>query len=411
MKPKYILILLFSLASSGMSGQTLDQLLAQAIDNNLEVKALERIYAAELEQLPQVRQLPDLRLSLGAFVLPVETRLGPQWVRLGAMQSFPWMGTLNAKATLADAQAKPRLEEMKMSHLKRRYAIEQAYFDLYELEKTKAIINRNKRLFGILESLALTKITAGQGAMSEVLQLQLKIRELEQQLQVLDNQKRMPLAEINQLLGQSPATPIVIADSLLLANLPFNKDSLLVRVRTTHPQLKWYQQHQNIAQQQIRVNSLEAKPSFGVGVDYVMVAKRSDADPTGNCRDIIMPKVMLKLPLSQKKYKAKEEQQQQLILALDHRVEDTFLKMEAAIEKAYTLWQDAKLKHELYQSQIPVIQSTIRLLQADYSTEDAKFEELFRLQNELINYDLLRLKAIVQSHRALAEINQFIEKE
>ncbi|MCO6492673.1 MAG: hypothetical protein J5I98_29920, partial [Phaeodactylibacter sp.] len=89
------LLLFISLQRS--SAQSLDGLLLAADSANLELKALYQDYLAALEKAPQVSQLPEPEAGLGVFPLPVETRLGPQWVRLSATQMFPWKGTLEAR--------------------------------------------------------------------------------------------------------------------------------------------------------------------------------------------------------------------------------------------------------------------------------------------------------------------------
>ena len=222
-----ILILVGMLLGNALGAQALEQLLGQVDSQNLEIQALRFEQLSVAEKAIQVSQLPQPELNLGAFVLPVETRLGPQWVRIGASQMFPWFGTLEAKRTLADLQTTAQAEQIDIAKLKNRYTLEQAFYKYYLLENSKGIIAQNQALLSALENLALTTIESGQGRMADVLQIQLKIKELAQQLDILENQKRIPLATINRVLNRPAYKELVLMDELELAILPFKKDSLL----------------------------------------------------------------------------------------------------------------------------------------------------------------------------------------
>ncbi|MBK7342983.1 MAG: hypothetical protein IPJ06_07730 [Saprospiraceae bacterium] len=75
-------------------------------------------------------QLPEPEVGLGLFVLPVETRLGPQWVRLSASQMFPWKGTLQARENVAIAMASVRYERIAASRLQLHDQIRKAYLQV-----------------------------------------------------------------------------------------------------------------------------------------------------------------------------------------------------------------------------------------------------------------------------------------
>ena len=139
-----------------------------------------------------------------------------------------------------------------------------------------------------------------------------------------------------------------------------------------------------------------------------MVTKRNDVEISKNGRDILMPKASVKIPFNRKKYKAKEREEELIIAALENRKEDLQIKFLSAIEKAYADHEDATLKVQLYSDLIRTTQAVINVLEADYSASGRNFDELIRLQAEMINYDLKILKAIVKSNIAKAGIERFI---
>ncbi len=80
----------------------------------------------------------------------------------------------------------------------------------------------------------------------------------------------------------------------------------------------------------------------------------------------------------------------------------------AAIEKAYADYEMAQLRTNLYEKQITITQSAINILESNYSAKGIGFDELLRLEKELIDYDLKILKAVVQSHQAKIRIEKFL---
>ncbi|MCO6476782.1 MAG: TolC family protein [Phaeodactylibacter sp.] len=406
---KWVSIIVITMAGSWpVVAQPLDTLIALALENNYEIRALQQEYQAALQQAPQVSQLPDPEVGLGIFALPVETRLGPQWVRLGATQMFPWKGKLKAQEDVVLAMAKADFERIGALRLDLRYRVSQAYFQLYELDATQDILSRNIRIFRALEAIALTRVENGKSSLADVLRVQSKIVELQKEIERLDNQKVKPVATINQLIGRPAGAIILPADTLGVAVLPYRRDSLLALIRENHPALAALKWQQEAARRRITVNELEGKPDFGVGLDYIFVGQRSDADPAGNGRDILSPRMTVQVPLYRKKYDAREREEELRIAALDNRQEDRGLRFAAAIEQAYADYRDALLQLELYEEQVGLINSSAEILQASYSNDGASFDELLQLQNDLVNYDKMRLKAIVKTHLAKAEVEKLI---
>ena len=114
-----------------------------------------------------------------------------------------------------------------------------------------------------MEQLALTKVESGKATAADVLRVQLKTEELKQELNILEIAKAKPIATINQLLNRPVQTPIRINDSLAFAIIPFDRVALIKRIEANHPTLRMFELQQEVAQQAIKVNDLNNKPSFG----------------------------------------------------------------------------------------------------------------------------------------------------
>ena len=405
---KYIFLLGFVLCTGSVWGQSLEVIHQQIEDQNPALQALNQSYLAALERAPQVSQLPDPEFGLGLFPFPVETRLGAQQLRLSATQMFPWFGTLQQQQDLENAKAQAVYERIAVKRQELFGAVDQAYLQLYELQKRQSILEQQIQLYQSLESIALAKVASGSAKATDVLQVQLKLEELEQRIRLLEQKQAVPLATINQLRYADNSAPLQITDSLALAVLPFNQDSLLQYINQNHPLLRTYALEQEVVQQSLQLNDLQRKPSFGIGADYIAVAERDLATITDNGRDILQVRATVKVPLYRKQYDAREREQNLRISALQHQAAASESAFAASLQKAYTRHRNAVLEWELYDRQAELTRSIIDLLESDYSASGRGMDELIRYEQELINYQIKKLTAIVQSHLAAREVQQLL---
>ncbi len=385
--------------------QPLDTLLKIAMQQNPELAALQEEHLAERTFAVQVRQLPDPELGVGAFALPVETRLGPQWLRLSATQALPWPGTLAARERVALAQARLSGEAVSMRRLELSFELAQAYWNWQELRGRRRILTRNREWLAGLEKLVLSRVEAGEATLADVLQVQLRQQALEAEIDRLAVQSRKPQATLNQLLNRPPAASLAASDSLAPPVLFF--DSAAVEPGD-HPELRTLAAKREMARQRLSLNELDRKPSFALGLDYILVGRRSDAFPSGNGRDILSPRVGLKLPFFRRKYAAKAEEEERRLAALEHRESGTRLRLQASFERALADFDDAERRRQLFAQQIATVNAAINILQDQYSSSGDGFDALLRLYLERSDYELQRWRALIDGYLAVAEAQRYL---
>ncbi|MDX1665641.1 MAG: TolC family protein [Saprospiraceae bacterium] len=389
--------------------QSMDSLVRQALAENLLLAASEKEYRAALEEAPQVSQLPDPEFGLGVFIMPVETRVGAQEMRLAGTQMFPWPGTLRAKRDLAISAAEIEGEQRSVIRLEIAYRARKAFLELYLLQERAVIVDRNLDLLRSLEQLSLSKVESGRASTADVLRVKLQIREQEQRLKTLENSLRKPLAELNQLLNRSPDTEISVEGRLSVADLPEGLESIREFLEEGHPSLRVLEARQEKGRRALALNELDRKPSFGAGLDYVIVSRRNDASPPDDGRNALMPRATVKVPLFTSKFDARAEQERLRIQALEDRKLNLGNELIASLQQALADHRDAELKLELYRDQLVTLNRAIEVLTEKYSNQGSSFDELLRLYQERIGYDMKRLEAIVQSHLARAAVLRLID--
>ncbi|MCB9226869.1 MAG: TolC family protein [Chitinophagales bacterium] len=408
MKIKLILSLLcFMMLSFVLKSQTLDSLLIKAYNNNPELKALQLQYEAALKKAPQVKQLPDPTVGVGVPALRPETRLGAQVLSISASQMFPWFGTLKAKEDVVLTMAKSKYEQVAAERLNIDYQIKTAYFNLYLLQKQQDVIYKDIRIFETLEKVALAKVESGKSLASDVLTVRIKLEELNNKIQILEEQKQYFTAAINEAVN-NPASTIILLDTTTVsfADLHYDLEQFKQNIQDNHPlinQLDWNIEASN---KELALNAKDRMPSIGLGLDYSMVAKRTDANPQYNGRDILIPKVVVAIPLYQKKYTAKTEGEKLKQEAYNLQKESVTNKMISNIQSYKSEYESAKLMYNLSNKQIEISNSAYDILLAEYSSSGKRFDELMKLQDNINSYEIEILKAIVQSHLSKFKIER-----
>lgn len=411
MKTNYIILLIFLMASTFLvKAQTLDSLLKKAYNNNPELKALQLEYEAALQKGPQVSQLPDPTVGFGIPVLRPETRLGGQVFTMSASQMFPWFGTLKAKEDVVLTMAKSKYERVTVERLNIDYQIKKAYYNLYLLHSKQNILRQNIRIFETLEKVALAKVESGKSIASDVLTVRIKIEEINQQIQILEEQKLAYTATINEAVNNPPNSAIQIdTTQIAIAEIEYNIEQFRENIQANHPLIKQLDWKIETSNQVLALNALEGKPSFGVGLDYSLVNGRTDAFPTNNGQDILIPKVMISIPIYRKKYAAKQEEESLKQQAYELQKESLTHRMISSIQRYKSEYESAKLMFELANKQIKISNSAYDILLADYSSKGKRFDELMKLQSDINQYEIEIIKSIIQSHLAKFKIDRLTD--
>ncbi len=383
-------------ACTCVRAQSLDSLKAELRRENPELRALQLDYEAALKIGGQLDQLPDLEIGAGVFVLPVETRTGPQQFRVGATQMLPWPGKLAAMAGVADARARPLLEQVAARQLLLIFQLERAYYTLAGVEARRVVLEESLALYASLDRLALSRVEAGRGSSVDVYRVQLQRQEVERELAELRYSAQQEMVRINELVNQPANTQVATRLDLeerVAETLAFVPELATDEVDLSkHPGLRLYGLQQEANRAAIELTRLDQRPDFGVGVDYIATGLRDDMDPSGNGRDVILPRVMVTIPLSKGKFSAKRQEEEIRILALDARREATENEFRAEIRRAVNAIDNAANELYFLREQTRVIDATVSIARSEFANGKRAFDELLRLENQLIMY---RTKAVM----------------
>ena len=453
--------MLFLLLSFTVQAQdSLSVYLELAGKNNpgLQTKFLE--YSAALEKVPQAGALPDPTAQLGFFLKPMQLLGGNQLSNIQAMQMFPWFGALKAAKDEASQMALMKFEEASDVRNLLYSQVKTSYYRVYQKKKEIGILNENLELLRTLEKIALSSYTnakssgssggmssgntappapasmnsgsmggmqkssanqtapapsgmsmgGGSSAMSskgsgmvDVLRVQMEIAELENKVALTEDLLGTEVARFNSLLNRSSRIPVNVPDSLSVYELTIDLNAMTDSLRN-NPMLRMILAQRAAGQaQQVMANKM-GKPMVGVGANYMLIEKRAGNPSMMNGKDMIMPMVSVSIPFFSKKYKSMEREAGFKIEASEKSYRNTLNELEVSFLESIQQFKDAGRRFALYQSQAKLARTSVRLLITAFSASNSDFEEVLRMQTQLLDYGLKELAALSERNTIGAQL-------
>ncbi len=394
---KYLFIIAFHSFGLSVSAQSsLEDYWQMAAENNPSLKAKFNRYLSALEKVNQQNALPDPNLSFGYFISPVETRVGAQRFRFSVSQMFPWMGTLNAREDWAVKMAEASFAEFESARNSLFLNLSETWLQLSELEQEISITKQNLNLLKTYEPIAKTKYEANLGSLADLIRVQIRIEEATTQLELLELKKTPIISDFNTSLNRPIDNEVVIILTDLKSTSNINLDSALL----SNPKVSQNQLMVQAAESQIELSELKRKPNIGVGLDYVIVSKRSDVSIPDNGKDVLMPMISMSLPIFGRKNQSQKKEAELYKESLINESVSIQNDIKNEWTKAEYLEASSAKELDLYERELKSTQSLLNVLTSEYSNNSSNFEELLMVQQKLLQLQIAQLKSQTKSKRA-----------
>jgi outer membrane protein TolC len=459
MKKYLIFLFLFSLITGNSKGQNLEDYLMEAAENNPGLKAGFLRYHAALERVPQAGALPDPQLSFGIFVMPMERFAGDQMASVSLMQMFPWTGTLTAAKEEMSWMARAEYEAFRETKSELFYEVRTAWHALQLLESELEVTRENLGLLMTMEQIALARFksggqaagtpgppqdmnrsvnqTAGSqgnrmggmamqgpskaaapsggsnmapmgsmesigGGMADVLRIRMEINEMQNRLSELE-EKRVPLlARFNLLLNKPAHAQVSLPDTLTTEPWTVLWSDVSDSVMARNPMVKMLELEEASLVARAKMNRKMGLPMIGVGLQYDIFRPGENTPAMMNGRNMLMPMATISVPLWRKKYDAAVREAEVLRQSVAIQIQETSNRLVVSYEEVHAERKDASRRMNLFQDQALLSEQILNILIAQYSAEGTRFEEVLRMQQQLLEYRLKYLEAITDGNVAAA---------
>lgn len=448
--------------TQSIQGQSLDDYLLQAAENNPGLKAAYARYQATAEQVNQA-SLPDPELQFGAFIRPMERYMGNQTADFRLMQMFPWFGMLSTQKEeayhMGQADYQLFLEEKNRLF----FEVKSTWNSLLLLQGEQQLAQENLEYLMKYETLALMQYQAGnsialpsnsfrpandtqatsstsqmspmggatrtpmQGSPSSsssgmsalpmagnssgltaILQIRLQIKELESTLQQLAANKEVLRYQFQQLLNQPMEADLVLPTTWEKAQLTLAKQDYLDKIKESNPMLGMYASEQMAFTEQGKMAKLEGKPMLGAGVNYMTFASRLESGMPMGGQDMVMPMVTLSLPIYRKKIASKIKQADYLKNGAMMQQEETTNQLTLQWASAFRDWEESERLLSLYEAQVALVEQQLSVMETTYSGGTLSLSEVVQTQQLLLDYRRKKLNALYQQHQSLAQLDALL---
>ena len=405
---KNVIILLVMALPLWAWGQDLEDYQKIAAENNPGLQGRYKEFKAALEKVPQVSSLPDPTLSFGYFISPVETRVGPQQVKFSLSQMFPWFGTLEAQGNAAALMAQAKYQSFIDARNKLFYQVADAYYPLYELDEQLRLQRENLEILESFMTLAQSKYENNQSSMVDVLRVDIMIKDARTNIDILEDKRQPLLTRFNNQLNRDASETVSIVDTINVSPLPdgYRRDSLLIN----HPLLEELSLKEEAMKEQEKAAIRKGLPSFGLGLDYVLVGERTDMDLADNGQDVVMPMLTMSLPIFRGKYKAAKEEARIMQEAYRDMRQEMVNNLGSAYEMVWFEMEKQRQNLDLYREQIDETGQALNLLFTSYSNNGNDFEEVLRMQQQLLKYQMMQATSLSEYKIAEAKLNYITSK-
>ncbi|EAQ40413.1 outer membrane efflux protein [Dokdonia sp. MED134] len=404
-KLKYILVFLF--VSAFAKAQQLQSYIQEAEANNPEIQAFELRYNIAEEKVNEANWIPNTEVSAGYFVSEPETRVGAQRARIGVKQMLPWFGTITARENYATAMADAEYVDITIAKRKLALSVAQSYYSLYSIRAKQAVLDENIQLLETYEQLALTSVEVGKASAVDVLRLQIRQNELQQQKEVLEEEFTAEQTAFNNLLNrESMMTVDVVPEMEIPQEDPFYDNEALA----LNPELLKYDKlYESVAQSEL-LNQRESLPMIGFGVDYLPVTERSDVNFSDNGKDVLMPMVSISIPIFNNRYKSISKQNELRQQEIETQREQRLNVLESAFAKVQSQRNQARIAYYTQERNLKQAQDAEEILVKNYETGTIDFNDVLDIQELQLKFQMNQIESVQMYYVQSAIINYLINQ-
>ncbi len=395
----------FFLVSGLLNAQDLPTYIREAQENNPELQAFELRYRIAEEKTQEADRIPATEISAGVFVSEPETRTGAQKARFSVRQMLPWFGTLSTREEYATSLAESEYMEYLIAKRRLTLQVTQLYYNLYALKAKQEVLDENIALLETYEQLALTSVEVNQASAVDVLRLQIRQNELQQQWEMLQQEYLAERAAFNGLLNREAGSEVAVLTGVTLPEMdPDTGDSLQL-----NPELLRYDKLYESVTRAEMLNQKDGAPTLGFGLDYIPVAARPGLDFSDNGKDILMPMVSLNIPIFNNRFDSRTKQNELRQQELETLKQERLNVLETALARAKASRNNARIRYRTQENNLKQARDAEQILLRNYETGTIDFSDVLEVQELQLKFQVDQVEAIRRYYEQTALIRYITE--
>ncbi len=412
--PVYLLTLCLLAGSLNTSAQVYPtEYLEEALDNNPGLRAWKAKHEADRKETNISSALPDPELSAGFFTPPMERLMGNQWVEAGIMQMFPWFGTLGKQKAAAEKRAEGSWHQYRQERNSLFMELTRLWLQIYEKEQKLALLAAFKETLKVREDLIYTRYGAGEqrtGLTLDLYRLDIQLADFENQAEKLLEEKKALIRSFNILVGRDETAGVKTPETLPEAgntDLPVYAGE---EAFAANPRMNRSQAGAQAARIQKEVSRLKTRPMLGVGVQYSYFAPGDAAMSQMDGGHMVMPMISVSLPVFRNKNQASRQREAFMAESAGFQENEQLNALQTEWTQLMAELKNLQRDRDFYQNQTQITRKTRELLLTAYAAGDEGFDELLRIQDQLLELEWRLLETYVNQNILIAETERLQAK-
>lgn len=391
------------------TGKNLDlnDLIGAALQNNPQLKSTYSTLLADSARIPQSGTLPDPVLSLSLMNLPVNSFAFDQEPMTGKqislMQQFPFPGKLSLREDISAAQAVTSEANYREYKNKLIRDIKTGYYDLFQLDKSIEITEKNRQLMKQFTAIAESRYKVGKGLQQDVLKAQVELSKMIDKLIQLEQKRNVKQAQLNTLASQPVNTLLGKPGEPGFPRFDQDPDSLQALALVNRPMLKGWGSMRQQSRLKVDLAKKDYWPNFGIFLAYTQRDGLQNGAPG---YDFLSGGISLSLPIySGSKQSKKVEETIYNENMIEEKYQQVLNQLSFDLENAYSsLMKNQKLAALFESGIIPQATQSLESALTGYQTDKVDFLTLINNQITLFNYELEYYRVLTDYHKDLADL-------
>lgn len=386
---QFLTLLLILISGTAGFSQNLQDYIETALTDNPEIQKFDFQYRIAVEKRNEVNSLPNTDINFGAMAIAPEMEMPMERFRVSVMQMLPWFGTISARENYASSMADAQYVEVTIAKRKLALSISQFYYLLYEIRAKQDVLDKNIALLQTYEKLALTSVEVGKASAVDVLRLQIRQNELQQEKEVLIQQNKGIQAAMNSLMNRDYDKDISVVSALEIPQEDnfFSYDSLII-----NPELLKYDKLYASIEQSELLNQKESGPMIGFGVEYIN--QENSPMITSSYKDMVMPMVSVSIPIFNKKYKSQTRQNELRKQEIQSQKHERLNVLKADLSKAISQRNQTRIKFNTLKKNLKQAQDAEEILIKNYETGTINFNDVLDIQELQLKFQMNQIESV-----------------
>lgn len=380
---------------------SLAEVSAGVLQDNPELAAARKAWEAAEQAPPQARALSDPKVDLMGMIAPFES--WPENGQVTVSQDVPFWGKRSLRGQAAGLEAEVARQAYRAKTLEVLSQTVRAYYELYYLGRTEAILEEQTSVLERLARVADKKYAVGKEPQAMVFRAQAELAALATDLVTAQQEQVSARARLNALLGRLPWSPLGAPEAPPRPASGWDARALGQAALSARPELLALRATQGESAALRRLALRRFFPDFMVGYRYMgagmsFSGRAAHAGMLGLTLPLWAQRDAAGLREARARQAASRLSAEDLANRTRFEVEDLVVKLETSA-RLYKLYDDTVL---------PQAQSALDATQSAYESDSASFLDFMDAERALLRFELEQERHRVDYAEGLAELERVV---